>query len=124
MFQFTDFPLDRIFILLPVIRVCLIGFPHSDSRGSRPFSSSPRLFAALHVLRRLSVPRHPPLALCSFTYRIFVLFFLTYILLVSLMITYLGYFNNSCYSLILVSCFANFYTLIILCNFQCTTSVI
>ena len=44
------------------------GFPHSDSHGSRLFSSSPWLFVALHVLRRLSVPRHPPLALCSFTY--------------------------------------------------------
>ena len=44
------------------------GFPHSDSRGSRLISSSPRLFAAFHVLRRLLVPRHPPLALCSFTY--------------------------------------------------------
>ena len=45
-----------------------VGFPHSDSHGSRLFSSSPWLFVALHVLRRLSVPRHPPLALCSFTY--------------------------------------------------------
>ena len=44
------------------------GFPHSDSFGSRLFSSSPKLIAALHVLRRLSMPRHPPLALCSFTY--------------------------------------------------------
>ena len=43
-------------------------FPHSDSHGSRLFSSSPWIFVALHVLRRLSVPRHPPLALCSFTY--------------------------------------------------------
>lgn len=63
------------------------GFPHSDSRGSRLFSSSPRLFAALHVLRRLSMPRHPPLALCSFTYLVFVLFKLY--CLVSLMITYI-----------------------------------
>ena len=45
-----------------------VGFPHSDSHGSRLFSSSPWIFVALHVLRRLSVPRHPPLALCSFTY--------------------------------------------------------
>ena len=45
-----------------------VGFPHSDSHGSRLISSSPWLFAAFHVLRRLSVPRHPPLALCSFTF--------------------------------------------------------
>ena len=44
------------------------GFPHSDSHGSRLISSSPWIFAAFHVLRRLSVPRHPPLALCSFTF--------------------------------------------------------
>ena len=45
----------------------LIGFPHSEFHGSRPFSSSPWLIAALHVLLRLSVPRHPSLALSSFT---------------------------------------------------------
>ncbi len=28
--------------------------------------TSPELFAAYHVLRRLLVPRHPPCALCSF----------------------------------------------------------
>ena len=41
------------------------GFPHSDIRGSRDACSSPRLFAAYHVLRRRSVPRHPPCALVS-----------------------------------------------------------
>ena len=45
----------------------LVGFPHSDFFGSRSFSNSPKLIAALHVLRRLSVPRHSPLALSSFT---------------------------------------------------------
>ncbi len=45
----------------------LTGFPHSEFHGSRGFSASPWLIAALHVLHRLSVPRHPPLALCSFT---------------------------------------------------------
>ena len=52
----------------------LIGFPHSDFSGSRSFSNSPELFAALHVLLRLSMPRHPPLALCSFTYYVSVVF--------------------------------------------------
>lgn len=46
----------------------LKGFPHSEFCGSRSFSNSPQLIAALHVLLRLSMPRHPPLALCSFTY--------------------------------------------------------
>ena len=39
------------------------GFPHSDTCGSGLFCSSPQLFAALHVLHRLSMPRHPPYAL-------------------------------------------------------------
>ena len=45
-----------------------VGFPHSDIRGSRDICSSPRLFAAYHVLRRLSVPRHSPCALCNLTF--------------------------------------------------------
>ena len=43
------------------------GFPHSDICGSLDICSSPQLFAAYHVFRRLSVPRHPPCALISFT---------------------------------------------------------
>ena len=39
------------------------GFPHSDIRGSRLICSSPRLFAACHVLLRLLMPRHSPCAL-------------------------------------------------------------
>ena len=41
------------------------GLPHSDIRGSKPAGGSPRLFAAIHVLHRHSVPRHPPCALLS-----------------------------------------------------------
>ena len=37
--------------------------PHSDIHGSKGARPSPRLFAACHVLHRLSVPRHPPNAL-------------------------------------------------------------
>ena len=36
------------------------GLPHSEIIGSRLGSSSPMLFAAAHVLRRHSTPRHPP----------------------------------------------------------------
>ena len=39
--------------------------PHSEIRGSKGARPSPRLFAACHVLHRLSVPRHPPDALTS-----------------------------------------------------------
>ena len=42
-----------------------VGFPHSEISGSKPVSGSPELIAAIHVLRRLWLPRHPPYALCS-----------------------------------------------------------
>ncbi len=41
--------------------------PDSEIPGSTLVSSSPRLFAAVHVLHRLSMPRHPPRALRSLT---------------------------------------------------------
>ena len=41
------------------------GLPHSEIRGSAGARPSPRLFAACHVLPRLSMPRHPPNALTS-----------------------------------------------------------
>ena len=41
------------------------GLPHSDIPGSQPAGGSPGLFAAIHVLHRLLVPRHPPCALAS-----------------------------------------------------------
>ena len=44
------------------------GFPHSDICGSTDICSSPQLFAACHVLRRLPVPRHPPCALSCLTF--------------------------------------------------------
>ena len=43
------------------------GLPHSDTPGSKDVCSSPRLFAACHVLHRLHVPRHSPYALNNFT---------------------------------------------------------
>ena len=42
------------------------GFPHSDIPGSLDMCSFPGLFAAYHVLHRLSNPRHPPCALSNF----------------------------------------------------------
>ena len=47
--------------------VCSARFPHSEIAGSQDICSSPTLIAAYHVFRRLSVPRHPPCALCSMT---------------------------------------------------------
>ena len=43
------------------------GFPIRTSAGQRLFSASPRLIAAVHVLLRLLVPRHPPCALILLT---------------------------------------------------------
>ena len=47
---------------------CHRGFPHSDISGSMLICSSPKLFAAYHVLHRLLMPRHSPCALISLTY--------------------------------------------------------
>ena len=46
----------------------MAGFPHSDIHGSMLACSSPWLFAAYRVLRRLLAPRHPPYALSSLTF--------------------------------------------------------
>jgi hypothetical protein len=40
---------------------------HSEISGSQAASAYPKLIAGNHVLLRLSVPRHPPYALCNFT---------------------------------------------------------
>ena len=53
-------------------------FPHSDIRGSMLICSSPQLFAACHVLRRLPMPRHSPYALLRLNY--FCICLLRYIL--------------------------------------------
>ena len=62
-------PSHALWIGAWVLEVCSSGFPHSDIRGSMDICSSPRLFAAYHVLLRLPVPRHPPCALYSLTNR-------------------------------------------------------
>ena len=60
-------PLHTLWIGVWIHGVLPCGFPHSDTRGSPDICSSPRLFAAYHVFRRLSVPRHPPCALSCLT---------------------------------------------------------
>src|SRR4051794_8369370 len=44
-----------------------LGFPIRESTGQSLFGDSPWLFAAVHALHRLLVPRHPPYALTILT---------------------------------------------------------
>ena len=64
-------PSPQLCIHYGVTEVCSVGFPHSDIRGSMLICSSPQLFAACHVLRRLPMPRHSPYALYSLNFRSF-----------------------------------------------------
>ena len=67
MFQFGGYRLVNLCIQLTMIIFQIIGFPHSEIPGSKLYSSSPRLIAGLHVLHRLLMPRHPPVALNNLT---------------------------------------------------------
>ena len=70
MFQFRRFPTHGYLIHHALPEVCSGGFPHSDISGSKLICSSPKLFAAYHVLHRLLMPRHSPCALVRLTNRI------------------------------------------------------
>ena len=82
-------------------------FPHSDISGSLDMCSSPKLFAAYHVLLRLLVPRHSPYALSSLTYFFYfknsktlwfyILALLLYSVEYSSLPFYLEYLLYSCY---------------------------
>ena len=61
-------PFRMLLIYIRIHEPFSCGFPHSDILGSMDICSSPRLFAAYHVLRRLPVPRHSPCALFRLTY--------------------------------------------------------
>jgi hypothetical protein len=63
MFQFAGFA-SRTYVFSAGYRL-RGGLPHSEIPGSTIARISPGLFAACHVLHRLSVPRHPPDALLS-----------------------------------------------------------
>ena len=67
MFQFRRFPSYAYFVQRRMTGYCPAGLPHSDIPGSMDICSSPRLFAACHVLLRLLVPRHSPCALFCLT---------------------------------------------------------
>ena len=66
MFHFSRFASDEYFTLHLMMRR-RIGFPHSDITGASPLAGFPVLFAGLHVLLRLQMPRHPPCALSLLT---------------------------------------------------------
>ena len=66
-------PSVHLWIQCTVHEVFSCGFPHSDICGSQCICHSPQLFAAYHVFRRLSVPRHPSCALCDLTFLFLVL---------------------------------------------------
>ena len=70
MFQFGRFPSYTYFIQHMMHKVCLCGLLHSDICGSLYACYSPQLFAAYHVLRRLSMPRHSPYALCALPFEL------------------------------------------------------
>ena len=61
-------PLVRLWIHRTMTAYCAAVFPHSEISGSTLICSSPKLFAACHVLHRLLMPRHSPCALLSLTY--------------------------------------------------------
>ena len=69
MFQFRRFPTYTYLIQCTLRGYCPRGLPHSDISGSMDICSSPKLFAACHVLHRLLMPRHSPCALLSLTNR-------------------------------------------------------
>ena len=67
-------PFHTLWIGVWILEVCSSGFPHSDISGSMDICSSPKLFAAYHVLHRLLVPRHPPCALSCLTFPVLIAF--------------------------------------------------
>ena len=61
--DYLDVSVRRVGNLTRLTILLIVGFPHSDIRGSKAVRASPRLFAACRVLLRLREPRHPPCAL-------------------------------------------------------------
>ena len=61
-------PLVNLWIQFTIYGSSPYVFPHSDICGSKLICSSPQLFAACHVLRRLPMPRHSPYALVRLNY--------------------------------------------------------
>ena len=94
---YLDVSVPRVFSPCGVLCLQHSGLPHSDIHGSIVVCTSPWLFAAYHVLRRLWEPRHSPYALnnfllCRFAYLFTQIFRLAFSLnaLVSLYFTHLS----------------------------------
>jgi hypothetical protein len=69
MVQFPWFACTVLCIQTAIHSLRREGFPIRTSPDQSLLGGSPRLFAAYHVLRRFSMPRHPPFALtllCTF----------------------------------------------------------
>ena len=60
-------PQSAYFIQRLMAVIQTTGLPHSDTCGSSVVGTSPQLFAAIRVLRRLAAPRHPPWTLLHLT---------------------------------------------------------
>jgi hypothetical protein len=69
MFHFTGLASIRLCIQRRMDGRTVAGFPIRTPPDQRSLSTSPKLFAASHVLHRLCTPRHPPSALSSLTIR-------------------------------------------------------
>ena len=67
MFQFPRFPPAGYGLARRWQDMTPAWFPNSGTPGSKLVCSSPGRFAADRALHRLSLPRHPPRALCSLT---------------------------------------------------------
>ena len=101
------------------------GLPHSEMYGSLPACGSPYLFAAYRVLHRLSMPRHPPYALCS------LITFRNFTFKVNHTMIMLSVFVKVCYPkmsflplirfcLHTIFRFGKIFIFLFLCSFQCT----
>ena len=62
-------PFQLLWIHKRMTEYCSSGFPHSEIPGSMTAFVSPRLIVDRYVLHRLPMPRHPPCALISLTFR-------------------------------------------------------
>ena len=82
-------PFHTLWIGVWIREVCSRGFPHSEICGSQNICFSPQLIAACHVLRRLSVPRHPPCALYSLTFIRYIALYLTAFLIFIISVCFL-----------------------------------
>ena len=69
MFQFPSLASCAYEFSAGYCRITGNGLPHWGIAGSRVVCTSPALIAACHALHRLSVPRHPPYALSSLTWK-------------------------------------------------------